>query len=75
MSQNDRLSTEARMTADETTPSENDFFEVRKKRKRLHKQIQNTIDKVRPILVSINSRPSLIQFTRAIRSNFHVVKI
>ena len=63
------------MTADETTQDESDFNEVRSKRKRFRKQAQIPITNVRPIVVSIDPRPSQIQFARAIRSNFPVVKI
>ena len=75
MSQIERLLSEARMTADETTQDESDFNEVRSKRKRFRKQAQIPITNVRPIVVSIDPRPSQIQFARAIRSNFPVVKI
>ena len=75
MSQIERLLSEARMTADETTQDESDFNEVRSKRKRFRKQTQIPITNVRPIVVSIDPRPSQIQFARAIRSNFPVVKI
>ena len=75
MSQIERLLSEARMRADETTQDESDFIEVRSKRKRFRKQAQIPITNVRPIVVSIDSRPSQIQFVRAIRSNFPVVKI
>ena len=63
------------MTAHETTQDENDFNEVRSKRKRFRKQAQIPINSVRPIVVSIDPRPSQIQFARAIRLNFPVVKI
>ena len=62
------------MTADETTQDESDFDEVRSKRKRFRKQAQIPITNVRPIVVSIVPRPTQIQFARAIRSNFPVVK-
>ena len=75
MSPIERLLSEARMTADETTQDESDFNEVRSKRKRFRKQAQIPITNVRPIVVSIDPRPSQIQFARAIRSNFPVVKI
>ena len=45
------------------------------KEKRFRKQAQIPITNVRPIVVSIDPRPSQIQFARAIRSNFPVVKI
>ena len=75
MSQIERLLSEARMTADETTQDESNFNKVRSKRKRFRKQAQIPITNVRPIVVSIDPRPSQIQFARAIRSNFSVVKI
>ena len=75
MRQIERLLSEARRTADETTQDESDFKEVRSKRKRFRKQEQIPFTNVRPIVVSIDPRPSQIQFARAIRSNFPVVKI
>ena len=74
MSQIERLLSEARMTADETTQDESDIIEVLSKRKRFRKQAQIPITNVRPIVLSIDPRPSRIQFARAIRSNFSVVK-
>ena len=62
MSQIERLLSEARMTADETTQDESDFNEVRSKRKRFRKQAKVPITNVRPIVVSIDPRPSQIQF-------------
>ena len=41
------------MTADETTQDENDFNEVRSKRKRFRKQAQIPITNVRPMVVSL----------------------
>ena len=63
------------MTADETTQDESDFTEVRSKSKRFRKQAQVPITNVRPIVLSLDPRPSQIQFARAIRSNFQMVKI
>ena len=63
------------MTADETTEDESNFNEVRSKRKRFRKQAQIPITNVRPIVVSIDPRPSQIQFAGAIRSNVPVVKM
>ena len=63
------------MTADETTQDESDFNEVRNKRKRFRKQAQIPITNVRPIVASIDPRPSQIHFARAIRSNLPEVKI
>ena len=75
MSQIERLFSEARITADETTQDESNFNEVRSKRKRFRKQAQIPITNVRTIVVYIDPSPSQIQFARAIRSNFTVVKI
>ena len=69
MSQIERLLSEARMTADETTQDESDIIEVLGKRKRFRKQAQIPITNVRPIVLSIDPRPSQIQIARAIRSN------
>ena len=57
MSQIDRLLSEARMTAEESTQDESDFTEVRNKRKRFRK-VPTPINNVRPIIVSIDPRPS-----------------
>ena len=74
MSQIDRLLSEARMTAEESTQHESDFTEVGNKRKRFRK-VPNPINNVKTMIVSIDPRPSQIQFTRATRSNFPAVKI
>ena len=78
MSQIERLLSEARMAADETTQDESDFDEVRLKekgKKNKRKQAQIPVTNVRPIVVSIDPRPSQIQFARAIKSNFPVIKV
>ena len=74
MSQIDRLLSEAKMTTGEPTQVESNFTEVRNERKQLRKQMPTPIDNVRPIIVSFDPRPSQIQFARAIRSNFPIVK-
>ena len=74
MSQIERLLSEARMTAEESTQDESDFTEVRNKRKRFRK-VPTPINNVRPMIVSIDPRPSQFQFAKAIRSKFPAVKI
>ena len=61
------------MTAEESTQDESDFTEVRNKRKRFRK-VRTAINNVGPTLVSIDPRPSQIQFAKAIRSRFPAVK-
>ena len=75
MSQIERLLTEARMTAKESTQDESDFTEVRNKRKRFRKKVPTPTNNVRPMIDSIDPRTSQIQFARAIKSNFPAVKI
>ena len=75
MSQIDRLLSEARMTAEESTQDESDFTEVRNKRKQFRKQMPTSTNNVRSMIVSIDPRPSQIQFARAVESNFPAVKI
>ena len=75
MSQIDRLLSEARMTTEESTQDESDFTEVRNTTKRFRKQLPTPINNVRPMIVSIDPRPSHIQFARAIKSNFPAAKI
>ena len=74
MSQIDRLLSEARMTAEESAQDESDFTEVRSKRKGFRK-VPTPINNVRPMLVSIDPRPSQTQFAKAIRSKFPAAKI
>ena len=74
MSQIDRLLSEARRKAEESTQDESDFTEVRNKRKRFSK-VPTATNNVRPMIVSIDPRPSQIQFAKAIRSKFPAVKI
>ena len=62
------------MAAEESTEDESDFTEVRNKRKRFRK-VPTPINNVRHLIVSIDPRPSQIQFARAIRSKFPAVKI
>ena len=75
MSQIDRLLSEARMTAEESTQDESDFTEVRNKRKQFRKQTPTPTNNVRPMNVSIDPRPSQSQFAKAVKSNFPAVKI
>ena len=74
MIQIDRLLSEARRTAEESTQDESDFTEVMNKRKRFRK-VPTPINNVRPMIVSIDPRPSEIQFAKAIRSKFPALKI
>ena len=55
MSQIDRLFSEARMTAEESSQDESDFTEVRNKKKRFRK-VPTPINNVRPMIVSIDSQ-------------------
>ena len=75
MSQVNRLLSWARMIAEESTQDKSDFTDVRNKRKGFRKQVPAPINNVRPMIVSIDPRPSQIQFARAIRSNFPAIKI
>ena len=75
MSQIERLLSKARMRAEESTQDESDFTEVRNKRKRFKKQVPAPTNNVRPTIVSIDLRPSQIQFARAIKSNFPAVEV
>ena len=75
MSQTDRLLSEARVTAEESTQDESDFIEVRNNRDRFRKQVPNPVNNERPMIVSIDPRPSQIQFAKAIKSHFPAVKI
>ena len=74
MSQIDRLLSEARMTAEQSTQDESDFTEVRNKRKRFRK-VPTPINNVRPMIVSTDPTPSQIQFAKTIKSKIPAVKI
>ena len=75
MSQIEKLLSEARMTAEESTQDESDFTKVRNKRKRLRKQVPTPTNNVRLMIVSIDPKSSQIQFASLIMSNFSAVKI
>ena len=51
------------------------FFELWNRRKTLRTQVQVTFDKVKPLVVSINPRPSQLEFARTMRYNFSQINI
>ena len=71
MSQLSALLSEARATADDTSQDEQDFIQVQNKRKRFRNQNErNSISEtVRPIVITINPRPTQVQFARAVKQN------
>ena len=75
MNQIEKLLSEARMTTEESTQDESDLTEVRNKRKRFRKLVPTPTINVRPMTISIDPRPTQIQFAIAIKSNFPAVKI
>ena len=76
MSQLSALLSEARATADDTSQDEQDFIQVQNKRKRFRNQNErNSISEtVRPIVITINPRPTQVQFARAMKTKFPQLK-
>ena len=68
MSQLNRLLSEARNTADETSQDEQDFVHVRNKRKRTRNFPKTNSETIRPVVITINARPTQVHFARSLRS-------
>ena len=77
MSQLSALLSEARATADDTSQDEQDFTQVQNKRKRFRNQNErNSISQtVRPIVITINPRPTQVQFVPAMKTKFPQLKM
>ena len=77
MSQLSALLSEARVTADDTSHDEQDFIQVQNRRKRFRNQNErNSIwEPVRPIVKTINPRPTQVQFATAMKTIFPQLKI
>ena len=77
MSQLSALLSEARATVDDTSQDEQDFIQVQNKSKRFRNQNErNSISEtVRPVVITINPRPTQVQFERAMKTKFPQLKI
>ena len=77
MNQLSALLSEARATTDDTSQDEQDFIQVQNKRKRFRNQNErNSISEtVRPIVLTINPRPTQVPFARAMKTKFPQLKI
>ena len=77
MSQLSALLSEARATVDDTSQVEQDFIQVQNKRKCFRNQNErNSISEpVRAIVITINPRPTQVQFARAMKTKFPRLKI
>ena len=72
MSQLSALLSEARANADDTSQDEQDFIQVKNKRKRFRNQNErkSISEPVRPIVITINPRLTQVQFARAMMTKF-----
>ena len=75
MSQLSALLSEAQNIADETSQDEQDFVQVRSKRKRTRNHPKLNSETIRPVIITINPRPTHIHFARCMRSSFPQLKI
>ena len=77
MSQLSALLSEARATADDTSHDEQDFIQVQNKRKRFRNQNERNLisEPVGPIVITINPRPTQVQFARPLKTKFSQLKI
>ena len=79
MSQLGALLSEARATADDTSQDEQDFIQIQNKHKRFrNRNERNSISEpVRPIatVITINPRPTQMQFARAMKTKFPQLQI
>ena len=77
MSQLCALLSEARATADKFSQDQQDFIQVQNKRKRFQNQNERNSmsEPVRPIVITINPRPTQVQFVRAMKTKFPQLKL
>ena len=70
MSQLSALLPEARNFADETSQDEQDFVQVRKKRKQIRNDPKTNSETIRPVIMTINPWPTQVHFARSMKNNF-----
>ena len=75
MSQLNAVLSEARNIADETLQDEQYFVEVRNKRKRTRNYPKTNSETIRPVIKTINPRPTHVHFTRSMKNSFPQLKI
>ena len=75
MSQLSTLLSEARNIADETSQDEQDFVQVRNKRKQTRNLPKTNSEAIRPVIITINPRPTQVHFARSLRSSFPQLKM
>ena len=75
MSQVSALLSEARNIADETSQDEQDFEQVRSKRKRTRNHSKLNSETIRTVIITINPRPTQVYFARSMRNSFPQLKI
>ena len=75
LSQLSALLSEARNIADETSQDKQDFVQVRDKRKRTRIFPKTNSETIRPVIITINPRPTQIHFDRSMRNSFPHLKI
>ena len=75
MSQLSALLSDARNIADETSQDEQDFVQVKNKRKRTRNYQNTNSETIWPVIITINPRPTQVHFARLMRNNFPQLKI
>ena len=75
MSQLSALLSEARNIAEETSQDEQDFVQVRNKRKRTRNYPKPNSETIRPVIITTNQRPTQVHFARSMRNSFPQLKI
>ena len=75
ISQLSTVLSEARNIADETSQDEQDFVQVRNKRKPTQNFPKTNSETIRPFIITINPRPTQVHFARSMRSSFPQLKI
>ena len=75
MSQLSALLSEARNLADEISQDEQDLVPERNKRKRTRNYPKTNSETTRPVIITINSRPTQVHFARSMRIGFPQLKM
>ena len=75
MSQLSALLSEARNIADETSQDEQNFVQVKNKGKRTRNYQNTNKETIRPVIITVNPRPTQVHFARLMRNNFPQLKI
>ena len=79
MSQLIAILSEARNTADETSPDKQDFIQVRNKRKRSRNYPKTNSEPIRPIIATIKQKTTQVEFASSMKNklprlNIHCIR-